>query len=195
MRLAIVLVLVLLGAAAARSDELIRFRTADGLVGLVDHPDKVPAGAEIVERRPLRAPKPALPEERAPLPLPSAAAAPPAAPADPEPAPGAELCARFGLGRGCAAEELDTARQWCERSRPARQAIGDAEQALEREEERYEDCRSVQGFFPTPRCSQADLERAEAVLAQAQSAEETLEEDCRTAGCLPGWIREGCQAF
>jgi hypothetical protein len=194
MRPALVL-LLLLGATPASGDELIRFRTSDGLVGLVDHPDKVPPGAEIVERRPLRAQKPPAPEEPPPARATPAAAPPPAAPADPEPAPGAELCARFGLGRGCAAAELDTARVWCERSGPARQAVEDAEHALEREEELYEDCRSVQGFFPTPRCSRADLERAEAALDQAQGAEDALEDDCRTAGCLPGWIREGCRAF
>jgi hypothetical protein len=198
MRAAALLLLLLLGALSAAAAELIRFRTADGLVGLVDHPDKVPPGAEILERRPLPERQPAQPlapagretpaEGAAPAPPPAAAEE---APAGPE--PDTELCARFGLGRGCAAAEVTDARAWCARSGPARRALADAEEGLAAEEEAYERCRSVDGFYPTPHCSRADLERAETAVAEAVAAEEALEEACRTGGCLPGWIREGCE--
>jgi hypothetical protein len=56
MRSFLVLALLLAGAPAWADGELIRFRQADGTLGLVDDDDKLPPGAVVLERTPLRRP-------------------------------------------------------------------------------------------------------------------------------------------
>ena len=61
MRSFLVLALLLAAAPAWAGDELIRFRQADGTLGLVDDDDKLPRGAVVLERTPLRRPSEAAP--------------------------------------------------------------------------------------------------------------------------------------
>jgi|GEM_PF-6173902 len=186
--LAPVLAALLASAALSASgdgSELIRFRTADGVLGLVDAEEKVPPGATILSREPkLRRAAPA-----------GEAAAAPAAPARP-PAAAApvpwlhEGGPREGDEPPPSSDEEAAAAYWCRQGRSRREAREQAEAWLVAAQERYERCR-----YATEYCSMGEVEAAEARVEDASADEEALAEACRRAECLPGWIREGCERF
>jgi hypothetical protein len=160
---------LLLAATAAAGGELIHFRGPDGRIGLVDHPSKLPPGAIVVGRRET--------SERAEEPEPAAPAAEPARARADE---GAEET-----------EPVDRPGHWCEQGRSARSRIARAEQALERAEEQLEDCETAslrEGGY----CTRRWLEGAEQELESAEEALSSLEAACRSAECLPGWLRGDC---
>jgi hypothetical protein len=167
---AAVLLALALGVEPALARELIRFRQPDGTLGLVDDPDKLPAGATVLERK-------SIPELRDEGPA-EGTAQPDASPAAPAPPPDPR-----------AAEAAEAAR-WCERARGVHGAREEAEERRDRAEEAYDDCRTAGGTVPY--CSRRRLDAAEQALEAAERSLERLEEDCRNAECLPGWIREGC---
>jgi hypothetical protein len=193
------------GPAAAGERELIRFRGPDGTPGLVDDADKLPPGAVILERSPLAAVKgqdePAEPEdgerrsedpERAPedgdrAPEPAEPAAPPA---HLDEAERAERCLQYGLSRGCNPREAAEAAGWCSRAQELHRAQEEAEENRVYAEEAYEDCRTASGTVPF--CSRRRLDAAERQVEEADRSLERLEDECRSAECLPGWIRESC---
>lgn len=184
MRALAVVLLLLAVASSAGADELIRFRAADGTLGLVDHPSKVPPGAIVVERSEKRAPERPPPDE----PLPEAAAAP--APA-PEPEQSRKRCTEYGLEPGCDPALLETTGSWCQRGLSVRASLEHAEERVADEEEDYANCRTAGGVVPY--CSRRQLDLAEANLEGAEQALEELTDACRAAGCLPGWVRAGCE--
>jgi hypothetical protein len=177
--------LLLLAGAPAGADELIRFRGPDGNLGLVDHPSKLPPGAVVLERsekRPARAQPPAaaLPEAEAD-----------AAETEVRPEPLSSLsCAHYGLEPGCDPGLVASVGEWCDRGRGARASLESAEEVLAEEEEDFEDCRTAGGTLPY--CSRRQLDAAEAALERAEQALQDLEDACRAAGCLPGWVRGDC---
>jgi hypothetical protein len=192
--LAAVLLLASLPSAAL-ADELIRFRTPDGVLGLVDHEDKVPPGATILSRdpKPTPAARVADPgvdagaggtyEESGPL----------GAPRDSEPAPARRRRgpSPSALAEGASPdEEAAAVAEWCEQSTALRREREDAEADVETERERFERCELVQTY-----CSERDLDAAEQRLEDALTEEEAIADECRRAECLPGWIREGCEAL
>jgi len=181
---AAVLVLAVL-SAPARADELIRFRTPDGVLGLVDHEDKVPPGAAILSRdpKPARAAQPALdPGPAADEEAPADAAAPRQAAAHAFPAAPAEGAA--------AGDEAALIADWCQQSTDIRRAREQAEVDAERARESYEKCRLVDSY-----CSEREVEAADERLEDALADEEEIADACRRAECLPGWIREGCESL
>ena len=199
--------LLLLAAAAASGGELIQFRAPDGRVGMVDDPSKLPPGVVIIERRE-KAERAEEPDE------PLGGASPPAqrnealggaqrnaAPARARVGEAGELgpaqksgdaavCLHFGLPAECAADQIRSAEGWCERGRDARGRIERAEHSLEQAEEAFDDCEtaSLRGGY----CSRSRLDAAELEAEEAESALGQLEETCRDADCLPGWVRGDC---
>jgi hypothetical protein len=169
------LLVLALGASPALARELIRFRQADGTLGLVDDPDKLPPGATVLERK-------SLPELREGSAGPGDAEAPPeASPAAPE--------ARSEPRAGDGGEAAEAAR-WCERALAVHGAREQAEARRERAEEAYDACRTAGGTVPY--CSRRRLDAAEQAVADAERSLERLEDECRSADCLPGWIRAAC---
>jgi len=158
---------LLLAATAASGGELIHFRGLDGRIGLVDHPSKLPPGAIVVGRRET--------SERA---------------EEPEEAPAGEPAPARADEGAEEAEPVDPAGHWCEQGRSARSRIERAEQSLERAEEQLEDCEvaALRGGY----CTRRWLENAEAELERAEEAFSSLEAACRSAECLPGWLRGDC---
>jgi hypothetical protein len=152
-------------AAPAAGGDLIRYRAADGTIGLVDSPSKLPPGATVLERSKAteRPPDAEEAEERTP------------------PAPRSQPAA--------SAEEPDEderAREWCERRREAAERLRRAEADFAELSESYERCDNPWLYMS---CSRSDLDAAESELASAQAAVEGLQDDCRRAGCSPGWLR------
>lgn len=176
--------LLLLAAlpVAALADELIRFRTPEGVLGLVDHEDKVPPGATILSRepKPSAAGQAAALETEAPAEDAAAGSAPPARRRAPRPDVAAATISPD--------EEAALVAEWCEQATDLRLAREEAEADVEAERERYERCEFVESY-----CSERDLEAAEERLEDALGDEEALVDDCRKAECLPGWVREGCE--
>jgi hypothetical protein len=177
-----------LGAAPAAA-ELIEYRLPDGSTGFTDAAEHVPPDAEIVSTREEAAPPP---EASAPVEAERAAAAPAAPARDAEPEPDLE-----------AEEEA----RWRERARQAQRAAREARIHAEAAERVYADCRGSQSYWmwrqrvpgwhdPELRDSTAcqdegaALQSAQEAVAEADSyLADGLFEDCRRAGCLPGWIR------
>jgi hypothetical protein len=162
---------------------------------MVDHPSKLPPGAVVVERRE----KTERAEEPAPEASPPArwegesAEARPAGHgglrASPRPQDTA-VCLRLGLPEDCSAAQAQSAEHWCESGQRARRRIEEAEQALERAEEDLENCEvaSLRGGY----CSEGRLEDAQLELEDAERSLAGLEDSCRSADCLPGWVRDDC---
>jgi hypothetical protein len=167
--------LALLLATAAAAGELVRFRASDGSVGLVDHPSKVPHGAVVLDHE-SREDRPASADDApAPQSRPRAAA----------------IRSRTGASRRAppAAPQSGSASTWCDRGTSAHAAVEQAEQRIEYEEERYDECDDG-GILVA--CSRYRVEQAEEALEAAQQRLEQLEEACREAGCEPGWLRGDC---
>ncbi len=178
------------GPAAAGKRELIRFRGPDGTPGLVDDAEKLPPGALVLERSPLPAvtsEDPPADEDAERVPEPAAEEAP----ARLDESAHAERCLQYDLSRGCSDGQLAEAAGWCQRARDVHGARAEAEQALERAEEAYEECRTAGGTVPF--CSRRRLDAAEHAVEDAEQGLEQLEQECRSAECLPGWIREDCE--
>jgi hypothetical protein len=152
-------------AMPAAGGDLIRYRAADGSIGLVDHPSKVPPGAAMLERSKAtdRAPDAEADEETA-APSPRTPRSQPAASAD----------------------EDELAREWCDRGREAAERLRRAETSFAELSESYERCDNPWLYMY---CSRSDLDGAEYELASAQAAVEELQEECRRAECSPGWLR------
>ena len=156
MRSFVLLALLLAAAPAWAGDELIRFRQADGTLGLVDDDDKLPPGAVVLERTPLARPsrgagrlRPGprrgdrrgsggrLADEHRPGTLiiePRRSAAPSATelPVDAEAARGnAALCSRYHLDSDCTESDRAVAADWCQRSGDARSLLEQAEEEME----------------------------------------------------------------
>lgn len=210
--------LLLAAAPAWAGDELIRFRQADGTLGLVDDDDKLPPGAVVLERTPLGRPSeapaasdpgPGLaaeidaeaegePErEHRPGRLiiePSRSDAPSPAAADPLDAEAARenaaVCSRYHLDSDCTESDRQVAANWCQRSGEARGVLEQAEEEMELAEEEFERCDDLSGSYY---CSRIRLDAAQSVLAKEEAAVERLQNDCRKEDCLPGWTREGCE--
>lgn len=185
---------LLLAAPTAWSGELIQFRAADGTIGFVDDASKLPPGARVVSRRASKPRQSDADEAPARWPFASepwpSAAEDEAAPFEPSAERARdERCADYGLARGCSAQEAAAARRWCERAASVHAAREGAERSLERAEEAYEECNESAVLIY---CSRRQIEWAERQLEDAEGSLEALEEQCRSAGCLPGWVREGC---
>lgn len=177
--------LLLLAAASAGAGELIRFRAADGSLGLVDHASKLPPGAIVLERSEKRV---ADPRRLPAAPFPEAEAVDwPAQQAKRR----SSRCAHYGLPRDCDPGLIASADSWCDRGHGARAALERAGERVAEEEEDYEDCRTASGVMPY--CSRHALDAAEAAAEGAEQALQSLEDACRAAGCLPGWVRGGCE--
>jgi hypothetical protein len=180
---------LLLVAPSVASGELIRFRAADGTIGLVDHPSKLPPGATVL----------GVADETKSAP-----------PAKPAPDDAARDRLRGGLeGRG-AEPSLGRQRRglrmnpgsgdvgdyeggpstgsagWCQRGRSAQERLERAEERLASAEESYDRCDEGGGVHE---CSRSSLEAAERELANAEQGLSQVEADCRSAGCNPGWLR------
>jgi hypothetical protein len=160
-------VLLLLAVSAAGAD-LVRYRAADGTIGLVDHPSKVPPGGVVLQT--------SKQTERAP---------------DPEPEP--ERTRRRLFERSAPAQRHRIADpispagsdSWCQRGRAAEERIERAADRLTMAEESYDRCNDA----PRNECSRSGIESAEREVENAQDAQNQLEADCRRSGCDPGWLR------
>jgi hypothetical protein len=217
MRSFLVLALLLAAAPAWADGELIRFRQADGTLGLVDDDDKLPPGAVVLERTPLSRPSepapaasdPGLAEdidaaaedeperEHRPGRLiiePRRSSAPTAAaevPVDPEAArQNAKLCSRYYLDWDCTESDRQVAADWCQRSTDARGLLDRAEEELELAQEEFDRCDDQSGSYY---CSRIRLDAAVSTFEKEEVAVERLQTECRKADCLPGWTREGCE--
>ena len=209
--------LLLAAAPAWAGDELIRFRQADGTLGLVDDDDKLPPGAVVLARTPLGRPSEAAPEASAPglaaeiddeaegdperehrpgrlIIEPRRSAAPSPAAADPLDAEvardNAALCSRYHLDSDCSESERQVAADWCQRSGDARSLLEQAEEEMELAQEEFDRCDDLSGSYY---CSRIRLDAAQSALAKEEAAVERLQNDCRKEDCLPGWTREGCE--
>jgi hypothetical protein len=154
-------------ALPATSGELVRFRKADGTIGLVDHPSKLPPGAVVLgvsqaTETPDAAPDPPARNRRA---------APPAA---------------SSASRNAADDSRKHA--WCQRGRSAEQRVTRAEERLASAEESFDRCDDGGGVNY---CSRASLDAAERELENAEETLSQVEADCRSGGCDPGWLRCG----
>jgi hypothetical protein len=217
MRSFLVLALLLAAAPAFAGDELIRFRQADGTLGLVDDDDKLPPGAVVLERTPLVRPSEAAPaasdpelaaqidaeaegepeREHRPGRLiiePRRSPAPTAAAADPVDAEAArengKLCSRYYLDADCTESDRQVAADWCQRSTEVRGLLERAEEELELAQEEFDRCDDQSGSYY---CSRIRLDAALSQQAKEEVAVERLENECRKEDCLPGWTREGCE--
>jgi hypothetical protein len=174
--------------APARAGELIRFRTSDGVLGLVDEEEKVPPGALILSRdpKPDRAPSGPTPAEAREETGEGAGSLDSGSPPGPlrAPPPAARL---EGAPPG---DEAAAVAEWCERATTVRLAREEAEADAEDARERYERCRTANTY-----CSERDVVAAEERLEDALAEEEALGHECRRADCLPGWVREGCASL
>jgi hypothetical protein len=158
----ILLAALLLSGPAAGGD-LVRYRAADGTIGLVDHRSKVPPGATVLDV--------SKPTERVP-----ASEAPPAPPA-PRPRPSLAASAE---------ESAADAGLWCGRGRDAEDRIERAEANLAQIADWYDRCDDTQLYNW---CSRSSLDAAEVEVQNAEDALTELEDDCRRSGCNPGWLR------
>jgi hypothetical protein len=217
----LVLAFLLASAAPARAGELIRYRTPDGSIGFVDDEKRLPPGVEVLSRTPLEppAPKPAPPAASAPeaaaaadpavAPLAAGAAVAPAtddaaALADTDCESIADLldkmrcrsarehrCSHYGLPARCAPAEVAAAEQWCARGAALRAEIAGVDDELDAARERLEECRRSGGVRPD--CETDELDEAENAVRVGELRVQALEEQCQDEGCLPGWVREGCE--
>jgi hypothetical protein len=179
-----------LAAAAPRADagEILRYRRADGSVGLVDDPAKLPPDA-VVERRVETVPPPAKPapstgESVAGSDEDDAAAR---ATRDEAARDRAKRCERYSLPPACSDADLSRAGGWVERGARLREAVEQAEQNVAWWEARLDEC---EGRNAQVGCPRGELDRAQTELAARERALDDLEDDCRRDGCLPGWLRQ-----
>jgi len=169
-------------AASSHADELIRYRLPSGEIGFADRRSSVPEGAQVLEIE-------ALPD--------------PPTPADPRRSPARDT--RRGAGsdvdatRAAEAAEAAQAETWAlermrleDAIRTAEQAILDAKGHVHRQCWRKSGSRGRYEKDGPRSCAEAAsrLEEAEKALDSAREERAGLEDRCREAGCLPGWIRD-----
>lgn len=208
------------GATLARAGELIRYRTPNGSIGFVDDEKRLPAGVEVLSRTPLDppAPRPAAAVEAA-LPADTALAADAGVVAKTQDAPAPtsgraggigidcdavaspldavrcrseheQRCSHYGLPVSCPPEKIAAAEDWCARGAALRAEIGSLDDERDAARESLEHCRQHGGIRPD--CATDELDEAEAAVRTGERRIEALEEQCHAEGCLPGWVREGC---
>jgi len=98
-----------------------------------------------------------------------------------------ERCEKLGLfGYSCTPAAMDEAERWGVLARAAREKreLGEARVAHLRQ--RYESCSSARA---SAICPKRELEAAERRVAELERREEQIEDACRRAECLPGWLR------
>ncbi|HME69467.1 MAG TPA: hypothetical protein VKM54_06315 [Myxococcota bacterium] len=165
-------------AQPALAGELLTYRTPDGNLGITDEPKLVPPGSEIL-RRDAETPR-------------RGAASPDAAPA---PTAHRNLSAK---GSGDADPDAAEAMRWRQKLRQARQDEERAAHALELAERDYRSCRHRENFGSSYQthipgetaCDEAPVAAAQHEYERAKAyAEDGIEDECRRAGCLPGWLR------
>ncbi len=174
----------LLLACPALADELIRFRMADGTIGLVDDEKKLPVGAIVESRKPLAAMRGEAARVAA-LSAPAATAAEATTHAATR-APG-EYCAHFGLAAGCLVQHVDEATTWCERGAASRRKHDALDKNAALEWASYDACRERGAT-----CTRSGLSQAEQKLAKAERTAEKLSEQCLDEGCRAAWLRMDC---
>jgi hypothetical protein len=171
----------LLWAALAQptlAGELLTYRTPDGNMGITDNPKLVPPGSQILRR------DPETPQQgetsRDPVP------------------PAAARRSLPTTRSGDADPDVAAAARWRQRLRQARQEEERAAHALEQAERDYRSCRhrenfgsSYQAHIPgETTCDEAPVVAAQHEYERAKAyAEDGIEDECRRAGCLPGWLR------
>jgi len=181
-----------LASAAPRADarEILRYRRADGRVGLADDPAKLPPDA-VVESRTETAPPPVKPApatgSRVEAPGASDDDADAKATRDAEARDRVRRCARYSLPPACSDADLARAGSWVERGARMREAVEQAEQNVAWWEGRLDECERQSAQLG---CPKQELERAQGELVTRERARDDLEDDCRRDGCLPGWLRE-----
>ncbi|HTF36294.1 MAG TPA: hypothetical protein VK714_21640 [Myxococcota bacterium] len=165
-------------AQPALAGELLTYRTPDGGLGITDNPKLVPPGSEILRR------DPETPQRgetsRDPVSPPTARRSIPA------------------RRSGEADPDRAEATRWRQRLRQARQEEERAAHALQQAERDYRSCRhrenfgsSYQAHIPgETACDEAPVVAAQQEYERAKAyAEDGIEDECRRAGCLPGWLR------
>jgi len=98
-----------------------------------------------------------------------------------------ERCEKLGLfGYSCTPEAISEAERWAALARGAREKreLGEARVAHLRS--RYKTCSDARA---SAICPKRELEAAERRLAELERREEQIEDACRAAECLPGWLR------
>lgn len=156
----------------ALAGELLTYRTPEGGLGITDNPKLVPPGSEILRH------DPETPQRgetsRDPVSPPSAR--------------------RSGEADSDTAE----ATRWRKRLRQARQEEERAAHALQQAKRDYRSCRhrenlgsSYQDHIPgETACDEAPVVAAQQEYERARAyTEDGIEDECRRAGCLPGWLR------
>lgn len=163
-------------AQPALAGELLTYRTPDGSLGITDDPKLVPAGSEILRRDPETPPR-GRPSRDLPATASRSIPAKRSQDADPD-----------------AAE----ATRWRQKLRKARQEEERAAHALELAERDYRSCRHRENFASSYQahipgetaCDEAPVVAAQQEYERAKAyAEDGIEDECRRAGCLPGWLR------
>jgi len=186
MRLPLVtLILTLAVSFPVLGGELIRFQATNGSIGMTDDASKLPHGATVVGRSAASAPKESQPAGAEPAAL------------KPERAAGAQkpLASRYAPPD----DNGPDAALWRQRVLAAKHRLEQAKDQLVHEEAVSQDClysshKDFNGLLHnySGHCSEleARVRRArEAVESATSYAEDGLLEECRIAGCLPGWVR------
>jgi hypothetical protein len=186
--------LVAHAAPAGAGNEVILYRLPDGRLGAADDERFLPPGAMVVDRVPKSAPKPRAES-------PPAAVDPSQAGEGPRAVEGAPAPALSDAERR-EAEEAAAEAMWRSKRRQANEELSRATATYRYAEEIRRECerreRTVQvvpgyGMVEKRECSPADLEfiaQATETYEEAKRyAERGIEDECRRASCLPGWIR------
>lgn len=181
---------LLMFAQPAWSDGFIHYRLPNGSRGFAQDPSGVPAGAEIIE--PDKEPSPdSIQVYKAP-PKPAESSPSPESMEPPQDNRAARLAKQFE-------EEEQLKEQWVSRHKEALADVHEAEVILEgAERHAKKSCdgkynrRRGKWYWDESNCgaARAQVETEKIRLEEAKTyAEEGLKEECRKAGCLPGWIR------
>lgn len=169
---------VALAAQPSQAGEILTYRTPDGGVGITDEPKLVPPGSEILRRDPETPQR----DERIPD----------AAPMSPS--------HRNASAQGVGDPDPDAAEaaRWRQKLLQAHQEEQGAAHALELAERDYRSCRRRESLGSSSQtripgetsCDEAPVAAAQHEWERAQAyAEDGIEDECRRAGCLPGWLR------
>jgi hypothetical protein len=167
-------------APLALAGELLTYRSPDGSLGITDDPKLVPPGSEILRRDP-ETPR-------------RGQAGSEAVPSAPSPPRRNNSARRSGDADPDAAEET----RWRQKLRQARQDEDRAAHALGLAERDYRSCRHRENLGSTYQthvpgetaCDEAPVAAAQHDYERAKAyAEDGIEDECRRAGCLPGWLR------
>lgn len=98
-----------------------------------------------------------------------------------------ERCENLGLfGYSCTPSAMAEAERWGALARAAREERELGEARVVHLRERYAHCESARR---SAICPKRELDAAERRLAELERREEQIEDACRAADCLPGWLR------